>query len=71
MNERHEQYFLSAQERDQAAMTHLLQWLDDDVWTIARGMGRRLGVSPAITYEEVRQEFVLAILDHRVPYNHH
>ena len=71
MSERHEQYFLPAQERDQAAMTRLLQWLDDDLWTIARGMGRRLGVSPTISYEEVRQEFVLAILDHRVPYNHH
>lgn len=71
MNEPHERDFILAEQRDTAAMERLLQWLDDDLRAVGRGMARRIGLPPSAAYEEIRQEFVVALLEHQVHWNHH
>lgn len=70
MNDSHERDFLLAEEGDHAAMQRLLAWLDDDLRTVGRGMARRTVIVPKTAYDEIRQEFVVAILEHKIHWIH-
>jgi thioredoxin-like negative regulator of GroEL len=72
MNERsHELDFFLAEQRDGAALERLLGWLDSDLSMVSNGLARRTGVSRIAAYEEIRQEFVVALLEHKIHWEHH